>query len=94
MELNRHRFLFGDLKAFQGSIIRADEGSPCVGWQALRINRETVILACHVDTVLTRNLNRLIHTTVTKLHLEGARSNRQRHDLVSEANAKNRFFTQ
>src|SRR5450759_2636584 len=63
-------------------------GGAQVGGQRFFIHRKAVVLAGDADAAGIQILDRMVGAVVTKLHLEGLATTGQRHDLVSQTNAK------
>mmetsp|Transcript_56273 Transcript_56273/g.101140 ORF Transcript_56273/g.101140 Transcript_56273/m.101140 type:complete len:315 (-) Transcript_56273:450-1394(-) len=90
VELDREPRLLLMSDTFIGGVVRiCEQGRPAI-WQARVIHCKAVVLRCNVAAARAQVHARLVHATVSELHLVslGACSNGQQ--LVSQANAENR----
>ena len=59
--------------------------------KAVRIDHETMVLACDLDAAGGQFLDRMVGATVAPLHLRGRCPHRQRHQLMADADAEDRY---
>lgn len=73
-----------------GSIVEVDEELLEVWVERASINSVTVVLACDVALARSQVQRRDVVSTVTVLHLDGASTSGQGHELVAQANSHDR----
>src|SRR5690606_14936096 len=88
--LGREDRLALDGEPLERAVVQVQVGRPDAGGQALRIDREAVVLAGDRDLAGDQVLDRLIAAVVAELQLEGAPAQREPEELVPEADAEDR----
>ena len=66
-------------------------GNACVGGQSVGIDGETVVLAGNDDFAAVQILYRVVGTVMAEAHFQGFCADSEADELVSQANAENRF---
>ncbi len=85
-----HRFV-GQLDALQSVVKQGFVGNACVSGQGVGINGKTVVLAGVDDFAAVQILHRVVRTVVAEAHFQGFRADSEADELVSQADAENRF---
>ena len=85
-----HGFV-GQLDALQGVVEQGFVGNSCVGGQGVGIDGEAVVLAGDNDFAAVQVLNGVVRAVVAEVHFQGFGTDGEADQLVSQANAENRF---
>ncbi len=90
--LYRHAREVFEAQSFNGIVIEVHMGYLDKGFvQLVFINRKTMVLSCNFDTSRLKVFYRVVGAAMAYKHLSGRDSLRQRHQLVSQADAEYRL---